>query len=169
MPRLPSFVALLSSAAVVAAAPAGCQRTPAPTTPRNAPSVSTPAPVTRLYGAQVSAYATAEEAVIRDQSAWQGAWRQLHNGLAAAPVPAVDFAREVVVLVAAGERNTGGTTLRVDDVVQVGADAVVRYTVTEPGPGCMTAQVITSPVEVVRVPQAGGAVRFERRTTVTPC
>jgi hypothetical protein len=131
--------------------------------------VSSPAPVARLYGAQTSAYDAAEEVVLRDRAAWQAAWQRLHNGLAAEPLPAVDFARDLVVLVALGERNSGGTTLRVDEVVQVGADTVVRYTVTEPGPGCMTAQVITSPVEVVRVPRAGGAVRFERRTRVTPC
>jgi hypothetical protein len=84
--------------------------------------------------------------------------------------PAVDFAREMVVLVAAGEQSSGGHSVRVNGT-STGADGalVVHVTRTAPGPGCMSTMVITSPVDVVRVPRVAGAVRTDTRTVAEPC
>ncbi len=125
--------------------------------------------VVQLYAAQHSAYEAAEETLVRDRAAWATTWQQLHNGLVADPLPAVDFTRDMVVLVAAGQRPTGGTSVRVDGVAAEPGGAVVRYTVTEPGAGCMSTQVITAPVVVVRVPRVAGPVRFERRAARADC
>lgn len=161
--------AALLTLAFVATAPAGCQGATTPT-PRSTSTVAAQSDsIVRLYAAKQSVYAMAEETVVRDRAAWEAMWQQLHNGLAADPLPAVDFTRDMVVLVAVGQRSTGGTSVRVDGVAAAAGGAVVRYTVTEPGAGCMSTQVITAPVDVVRVPRAAGAVRFERRVTQSVC
>lgn len=131
--------------------------------------MSQPAAPERIYDSQTSEYQMAEETVLRDRAAWAAAWAQLHNGLVAPALPAVDFATSTVVLVAIGQRNSGGSDVRIGEVTRAGADAVVHYTVTEPGPGCMTAQMLTSPVAVVRVPRIVGSVRFARETVRRPC
>lgn len=157
-----SFLALV-------AAPLGCQSATTPA-PRSTTAVTDQTdPIVRLYAAKHSAYEMAEETVVRDRAAWEATWRQLHNGLAADPPPAVDFTRDMVVLVAVGQRPTGGTSVRVDGVAAAPGGAVVRYTVTEPGEGCMSTQVLTAPVEVVRVARVAGAVRFERRAARGAC
>lgn len=168
--RIRSVASLLAPALLTAAGPLGCQgaTTPTPRSPTTAvadPSSS----IVRLYAAAHSAYEMAEETVVRDRAAWEAAWQQLHNGLAAEPVPPVDFTRDMVLLVAAGQRSTGGTSVRVDGVTAGAGGALVRYTVTEPGAGCMSAQVMTAPVEAVRVPRAAGAVRFERQVARRDC
>lgn len=71
--------------------------------------------------------------------------------------PAVDFSREGVLLVAAGQRPTAGYGLalaepgaRVEDGV---ATVVVRF--DEPASGAILAQVVTSPCLLVRLPGEG--------------
>ncbi len=131
-----------------------------------APQAAEPVP---LYHALVSEYGMGEETVVRDRAAWDAAWARLQNGMVAPPLPAVDFSASSVVLVAIGQRSSGGHDVRVTGVTRDGADAVVRYAVTEPAPGCMTAQMITSPVDVVRVPRIVGHARFERATVRGTC
>jgi hypothetical protein len=108
--------------------------------------------------------------VLRDRRGWEAAWRQLHGGDAGGPAPAVDFAREAVVVVALGERPSGGHAVRVEGT-SAGADGalVLHVTETVPGPGCMSTMQITAPVDVVRVPRVAGAVRAVTRRVAEPC
>ncbi|HEY0777913.1 MAG TPA: protease complex subunit PrcB family protein [Gemmatirosa sp.] len=127
---------------------------------------------TRVHHAQASAYPEPAELAVASDTAWQAAWAALFPNLPAGkPVPpAVDFGAEVVLLVAAGPRSTGGHDVRIDAVESdAGGGLVVRYTVTAPGPGCMTAQVMTSPVDVVRAARPSGPVRFVARRAMTAC
>lgn len=168
IPPVPSLLAL----AFLAAAPLGCQEatTPAPRSTTTAVADSSSA-IVRLYAAAQSAYGEPAEVVARDAAAWRAAWNAAWpNSAGGTPAaPAVDFARDMVILVATGSRPTGGYSVRVDAVEPVGTGAVVRYTVTAPGAGCMTTQAITSPIAVVRVPRVDGAVRFEGRRVAAPC
>ena len=182
MPPPSSLLAAATLVASVALAGCGTAAPPPGTPPDTATSPSatpaTPAtavptageqPLTRLASTTQSGFREATELVVRDDAALATAWRTLHQALPAEPPPAVDFARAMVVVVASGERNTGGHAVRVDGVAADGDGAVVRYTVTRPGPGCMTSMEITAPAEVVQAPRAAGTVRFERREAVQDC
>jgi hypothetical protein len=110
------------------------------------------------------------ERVARDRAAWEAAWQSLHRGLAAGPAPAVDFGRDMVALVALGDRPTGGYAVRIEGTSVAPDGALLVHVVrTRPGPTCMLTQATTSPVDVARVPRAAGAVRFVSREEVTPC
>lgn len=127
-------------------------------------------PLVHLLTTQTSAYRSPDERVIRDATTWTSVWAELHEGAPEAPAPAVDFTQRVVVLVATGERSTGGVTVHVDAVEPDARGAVVRYTVSVPGRDCMTTQALTAPVDVVSAPRPrGGEIRFDRRTRTTPC
>ena len=141
----------------------------AQTSRRRRRHVSQPAAPERLFYSQTSMYDMTEESVFRDRASWDAAWAQLNNGMVAPDLPAVDFTTSSVVLVAIGQRRSAGSEVRVGAIERRGADAVVHYTVTEPAPGCVTAQMLTSPVVAVRVPRIAGAVRFERETVRRPC
>ena len=54
----------------------------------------------------------------------------------------------------AGEQRTGGYGIRVDRVERDGATLVVRATFTEPAPGAIVTQALTSPAHVVSIAQA---------------
>ena len=124
---------------------------------------------TRIHSATTSGFTGPEQLVVRDQAGWQGAWTRLHEGMVAPALPAVDFAREMVIVLALGERSSGGHQVRFDGITASGSDATVRYTITEPGANCMTTQAMTAPVDIVRVPRATGTVRFEPKTVRTSC
>jgi hypothetical protein len=86
--------------------------------------------------------------IIRDANAWAGFWSELGVG----DRPAVDFTRDVVVAVAAGQRPTGGYEIAVNRVRQANGELTVEVVETTPGPNCMTTTSLTQPVDVIVVP-----------------
>lgn len=173
MPAAPLALAVAVLAALAQSSCGGRSDGESPiTSPAEAtPAVTQPAPV-RILSVQQSEFEAPAELVIRDRAAWESAWGRVNRAVTIdgpAAAPAVDFGASTVVLVALGQRGTGGYEVRVDDVVRGGGRTVVRYTVSEPGAGCMTTQALTAPVDVVRVPRIDGTVAFERRTVRSTC
>lgn len=123
----------------------------------------------RLYSATASGYAEPTERVLRNQAELAAVWRDVHGGVPGDPVPALDFTKRMVVFLATGERRTGGYSVRFDGVAAVPGGVTVRYTLTVPGPQCMTAQMLTSPVDLVSVPRVDGTVQFQPQRVVQPC
>ena len=124
---------------------------------------------TRILAQNYSGYLEPAEIVLRDHAALEAAWRVLFAGNQGTPLPSVDFSRVTLVLLALGERSTGGHALQIDRVTKEGDNAVVHYTVKRPGAGCMTTQVITAPTELISIPRVAGEVRFEKTEIVEPC
>jgi hypothetical protein len=60
--------------------------------------------------------------VIRDANAWAQFWSELGVG----EQPNVDFTRDVVVAVAAGQRSTGGFEIAVDRITQTDGELSVE-------------------------------------------
>jgi hypothetical protein len=85
--------------------------------------------------------------VIRDANSWAEFWSELGVG----ERPEVDFARNVVVAVAAGQRPSGGYEIAVDKVSQKDSALEVQVVETAPGPNCLTASSLTQPADVVVV------------------
>lgn len=90
----------------------------------------------------------ARRLVIRDANAWADFWSELGVG----DRPAIDFTRDMVIAVAAGQRPTGGYEIAVDRVRQPDGELVVEVVETAPGPNCMTTASLTQPVDVVVIP-----------------
>ena len=177
-------LSLRASALIVTVVLAACSSSPAPTTERDTTaadaaaspaqppttSAMTPTAATdRLYSATSSGFEESAQRVVSDRSQWERDWRQLHGGLEAGGAPAVDFARDVVVLVAMGMRNSGGHAVRIDGVSPSGTDLIVHVTLVSPGASCMTTQEITQPAEAVRVRKPAGRVRVVTRTETRTC
>lgn len=108
--------------------------------------------------------------VIRDAAAWEAAWAGAQQGATGDKPPAVDFARDMVVIVNDGDRSSGGHAVRVDGT-SAGANGglVLHVTRTQPGPNCMSTMVMTAPIDVVRVPRAAGPVTLDVKVVATPC
>jgi len=159
----------LTKQLALAATVAACRPTPTPQLGDTTRAAVRAAPPTQLARATQTGYDAPAELAIRDATPWDDAWRRLHPG-DAPPAPAVDFGREMVVVVALGQRPTGGVDVAIDSAVVAPDDgATVHYTVREPGAGCMAAQVITTPATAARVARAAGTVTFRRQTVATPC
>ena len=95
----------------------------------------------------------------RSAEEWAALWRQ-HSWDREAP--AVDFAHEMVVGVFLGGRPTAGFGIQIVGVREEHGALVVQYRETRPPSGALTAQVITSPYQLVTLPRRTGDVRFEK-------
>ena len=76
--------------------------------------------------------------------------------------PAVDFSRDMVLAVFLGSRPTAGFGVEIIGTKEVNGALVVQYRQTQPPPGAITAQVITTPYQMVAVPARAGDVKFEK-------
>ncbi|HVE78445.1 MAG TPA: protease complex subunit PrcB family protein [Gemmatimonadaceae bacterium] len=108
--------------------------------------------------------------VIRDEVEWRAAWDAVHGSLSPKPeLPAVDFAREMVVVAALGERSSGGYGILVDSARAAGTGALVYLRTIAPGTRCGTTGALTQPVDLARLPRREGGVEFRERAEVTRC
>ena len=163
-----------SAPAPVAAPGPGAEPAPA-AQPPSAPDGAAPyaaydasgsLPIRRIGQWTASGISTAERMVIRDDSTYARFWQALGAG----ERPPVDFSRDVVIAVAAGQRPSGGHAIAVERVAHAGAGMVVEVVETVPGPGCWTTQQLTRPVDVVVVAAADARTwSFTDRTRVQPC
>jgi hypothetical protein len=87
--------------------------------------------------------------IIRDANAWAEFWSELGVG----DRPEVDFTRDLVVAVAAGQRSSGGHEIAVGQISQDNGALTIGVVETTPGPNCMTTSSLTQPVDVVVIPK----------------
>jgi hypothetical protein len=108
--------------------------------------------------------------VIRGDAEWRRTWARLIGHIMPAPqLPEIDFTKEMVVIAAMGPRPTAGYMIR---IARVGRSSGVTYVdvISEsPGPTCRTAQMITSPADVVVVPAINEPVAFVETLSVKVC
>lgn len=111
-----------------------------------APYPNTAAPEVRRIGQWTrTGINEARRLVIRDANAWAAFWSELGVG----DRPAVDFSRDIVVAVAAGQQPSGGFEIAVERVSQNNGELTIEVREITPGPNCMTASSLTQPVDVV--------------------
>lgn len=89
--------------------------------------------------------------VIRDQATWAHFWSELGAGVR----PEVNFAQDLVIAVASGERHSGGHDIEVRQVTRAGSRLRIAVMETYPSEGCMTTAALTQPVDVVMVSAVG--------------
>jgi hypothetical protein len=115
-------------------------------------------PMTTLARSATSGIDQARQVVVKTADDWRALWKE-HAPMK--PLPEVDFAQSLVLAVFMGSHPTGGYTIEIRRVRAEPDGLVVEYAEGRPGPGDMTAQVITSPCHIVTVPQHEGNVTFE--------
>jgi hypothetical protein len=101
----------------------------------------------------------AKQVVVRTEEEWAKLWNQHapdHKR------PAVDFSRQMVIGAFMGSRPTAGFSIDILSTIQANGVMTVRYREVFPPRGAITAQVITSPFDLVTVPTFAGDVRFEK-------
>jgi PrcB C-terminal len=124
----------------------------------DAPSTATTAPATTggtveqriiATGSNAAAEPEAPQAVaIKTADDYRGKWEQTIGG---GQPPAIDFARESVVILLGGQRRTGGWRVAPRGVSLEGRTLVVDATVEGPPSDAIVTQALTSPYAVIAV------------------
>ena len=100
------------------------------------------------------------QAIVQSADAWRALWMEHAGG---APPVAPDFTRETIVSVFLGTRPTAGFDVEITAVLQQGMETVVEYAERRPGRDAVTAQVLTAPFHIVRIPRPPGRIVFRSR------
>lgn len=140
------------------------------------PALATPLVVERLPAATLvnegySGFGRAEVRLVRDQRALEAAWTQLFSARTDRPaLPVIDFRREMVVVAAMGQRNSGGYGIAIDSAFANSGDGTTFAIRTRsPGASCFVTQALTAPADVARLPRRDGPVRVRQADVVTSC
>jgi hypothetical protein len=99
--------------------------------------------------------------VITNKKDWEQLWKQHVSVLVPQPpAPDMDFDTNVVAVIFAGEKNTGGYGVVIKSVSAEADDVVLKYRFTEPQPNSFTLQVISQPFAMVRIEKPKGTVKL---------
>ena len=108
--------------------------------------------------------------VIRDQEAWRDVWKRIYSLTAPTPpLPEIDFARELVVVAALGERSSGGHGIIIAGAYDKDDRIEVQVRSVSPGKNCFTTQALIAPVDIVRLPKTDHCVVFHETEVVHEC
>ena len=99
----------------------------------------------------------ARQVTIRTAAEWTALWKD-HSP--AEKMPAVDFAKNMVVGIFLGSKPSTGHEVEIVGVRTEGKDVIVEYVQKQPGRGTMAAQILTEPYHLVSIPRHTGPVRF---------
>jgi hypothetical protein len=123
--------------------------------------------VDHLYRNAKSQLPTSVRLAILDTADWQAIWKRVVGNSSVAPVPPVDFSREMLLVVGMGQAPCMGYQINVDTVFR-DKDKRIYAVVRERhhGSRCGCLNEVVSPVDVIRVPRTVRPVTFlERRET----
>ncbi len=128
----------------------------------------------RVIGVGIySTYKDQGALVIRDATTWTQVLPNLdlRTGPNGAPggAPDIDFSKEMAIVVALGQRSSGGYTVQISQVLDSGSEITAKAAEDAPGPNCLVTLAFTAPVVVVAIPQDARPVRVEWSRTVRAC
>ena len=108
--------------------------------------------------------------VVRDRATWESTWNQIHRRHSPIPpLPAVDFSADMIAVAALGGQPTSGYDLVLSNASETGGTVTVEATTRTPAPGCAILPVVTSPVDLARLPRRDGPVLFRLIPNIPSC
>ncbi len=118
-----------------------------------------PPPLRTVGKGPMSAIDQPRQVTVRTAAEWAALWKQ--NG-ANAPLPPVDFSREMVVGVFLGSRPTAGYGVEIVRAIGNSGALVVEYVESRPLRDAITAQILTAPYHLAAMPKHDGEVTFKK-------
>lgn len=115
-----------------------------------------------------SSYQSTSQMVINNSEQWNDLWQQhTSNTEPPPPILRVDFTRHSVVAVFAGEKPTGGYSVKILSAKTSGSPAQERSLITitvqhrQPEAGDFAKEALTYPYQMIRIPKIDGKVVFK--------
>lgn len=108
--------------------------------------------------------------VITTQDAFAKVWKQAFaNYMRKEEMPEVDFNKNTIILVALGEKTSGGYTIKTTNTTVTNNSTIVNVISTSPGKGCMTTEAITYPYQIVQIDKFDNPIKFNITEKVIDC
>lgn len=142
----------------------------APATVNNAPAQASQAILFNVLdtGTHAASVAVRKNYAVYAKEDFVKLWKMAH-GTDGSPLPKVDFSKEYVIGIFAGEKSTGGNSIAVASVIDAGAVRTVAVTLTKSGADCMVTQSLMNPYQIVAVPLSDASLTHSDTEVATPC
>ncbi|MBN4085136.1 protease complex subunit PrcB family protein [Flavobacteriaceae bacterium AH-315-B10] len=75
-------------------------------------------------------------------------------------MPTIDFDKETVIALFLGEKNSGGYSIAVEQIINVNDKVNVVYRITSPKAGEMVTSVMTQPYCIIKIPKTSKEIVF---------
>jgi hypothetical protein len=107
---------------------------------------------------------------VLDTADWNAIWKRVVGPASTAPLPTVDFSREMLLVVGMGQAPCMGYQINIDTVFR-DKDKRIYAVVRERhhGKRCGCLNEVVSPVDVIRVPRSVRPVTFLERQESNVC
>jgi hypothetical protein len=93
-----------------------------------------------------------ENLVITNEKAWEEFWNKIYSTQFPKPkAPDIDFKKEILIGVLAGEFSTGGYSIEVIEIQQANEKINVKVKSKSPGPRCGVTSALTQPIHLVKM------------------
>ena len=144
-------------------AAAGCrEEAAAPTTGPDPAEVGDELAILRKFPPSASGgYAAPAQEIHRDAASFASAWKKANAHIAPIPAtPAVDFSKEMVALVALGQKPNSGFSVEIVGIRRTESSLRILFAAREPAAGTMSAAVMTNPWHAVVLPRDDGPIEW---------
>lgn len=85
------------------------------------------------------------------------------------PIPIVDFEKQMSLLVAMGEKSSGGFFIKIDSIIEDQNSITVNIIEEHPGKDCQTASVIVYPYQIISIEKSSKEVVFKSVKNIKNC
>jgi hypothetical protein len=128
--------------------------------------------VDHLFKNAKSQLPTGVRLAILDSADWTAVWKRIVGNSSTAPVPPVDFTRQMLLVVGMGQAPCMGYQINIDTVFHDRDDNSRIYAVVrerQHGARCGCLSEVVSPVDVVRIPKTLRPITFMERMETNVC
>ena len=93
-----------------------------------------------------------ENVIITNEKAWEELWDKIYSTQFPKPkAPDIDFKKEIVIGVLAGEFSTGGYSIEIVEIQQSNKQINVKVKSKSPGPKCGVTSALTQPIHLAKM------------------
>lgn len=110
---------------------------------------------------------TKQERVITTSEEWADLWTEMFPTEMIAS--AIDFEEKMIIAVFQGEKNTGGYSIEITEIIEKDNSLKVYIKETVPGENCILTQALTSPYHIVELDKTDKEIKFMRTQSTTEC
>lgn len=118
-------------------------------------------------GTNASSIASRRNMTARTQAELRELWTAA-KGTDSTP-PTINFSREYVIAVFAGQKSSGGHGVEVASVVDTSTARTVSVRIVKPGDGCIVTQALTNPYQIIVVPLSSAPIVYEDAQVIRTC
>jgi hypothetical protein len=110
------------------------------------------------------------QVVVRDSANWAKLWADIiRTHSPKAPLPFVNFSRQMLIVASMGTRSSGGYAVWIDSISAAGDTLRIAVREQSPGPRCGTTAALTAPVAIARVERSELPALFTSIPVTSDC